>query len=107
LAGPSQPLAAVPESSRRPEGGASRHPFTRSRRRADHLAQGARGLRDKKKITPHSPRYACATHLIEAGVDLLKVQRILSHRCILTTVKYTHLINDLMNGFSIDWGTVR
>jgi len=73
---------------------------------------------DKKKISPHNLRHAYATHLIEAGVDLLEVQRILGHRSILTTAKYTHLttytgqnatqlINDLMNGFSIDWGNVK
>jgi len=56
--------------------------------------------------------------LIEAGVDLLEVQKILGHRSILTTAKYTHLtsstdhnaknlINDLMNGFSIQWGKVK
>lgn len=42
----------------------------------------------KKKITPHSLRHAYATHLIEAGVDLLEVQKILGHRSILTTAKY-------------------
>ena len=72
---------------------------------------------DKKKISTHSLRHSYATHLIEAGVDLLEVQKILGHRSILTTTKYTqltshiqqnanHLINDLMNGFSIDWGKV-
>jgi site-specific recombinase XerD len=51
-------------------------------------------------------------------VDLLEVQKILGHRSILTTAKYTHLtshtthnakqiINDLMKGFAIDWGTVK
>ena len=75
-------------------------------------------MRDKKKITPHSLRHSYATHLIEAGVDLLEVQKILGHRSILTTAKYTrltsstnqnarHLINELINGFSIDWGSVK
>ena len=75
-------------------------------------------MRDKSKITPHSLRHSYATHLIEAGVDLLEVQKILGHRSILTTAKYTHLtsstdhnatqaINELMNGFSIEWGKVK
>ena len=45
----------------------------------------------KKKITPHSLRHSYATHLIEAGVDLLQVQQILGHHSILTTANYTRL----------------
>nr|WP_305792965.1 hypothetical protein [Sedimenticola hydrogenitrophicus] len=56
--------------------------------------------------------------MIESGLDLLAVKQLLGHRSILTTAKYTHLtshttenadrlINQLMNGFSIDWGKVK
>ena len=75
-------------------------------------------MRLKKKITPHSLRHSYATHLIEAGIDLIEVQKYLGHHSILTTVRYTHLtdqtkhhaierINGLMNGFQIAWGRVK
>lgn len=70
-----------------------------------------------RKISTHSLRHGYATHLLEMGVDLREIQRILGHANVLTTARYAHLtelthsnaaerIAQMMQPFSFRWEDV-
>lgn len=49
-----------------------------------------------KRVTVHTFRHACATHMLQNGADIRYIQRLLGHRSLLSTTVYTHLeIRDL------------
>lgn len=43
------------------------------------------------QATPHSLRHSHATHLIDRGVDLLTVQRLMGHKNLKATLTYLHV----------------
>lgn len=68
----------------------------------------------ERKISTHSLRHSYATHLLESGVDLREIQRILGHADPQTTVRYAHLtevtqnnavqhIEQMMQAFTLRW----
>jgi len=66
-------------------------------------------LKIKKRVSVHTLRHSYATHLLEAGVNIRRIQQYLGHRSLNTTMIYLHLttqghrraygiINELMKG---------
>jgi integrase/recombinase XerD len=64
-------------------------------------------LKVQKRVSIHTLRHSYATHLLEAGVNIRRIQQYLGHRSLATTMIYLHLttqgheraygiINDLM-----------
>jgi integrase/recombinase XerD len=52
--------------------------------------------RIQKKVSFHSLRHSFATHLMESGVNVRRIQVLLGHRSVSTTERYTHVAGDYL-----------
>ena len=75
--------------------------------KAYKLALAKAGM--KKAATPHTMRHSWATGMLEAGVDLLTISKLLGHSSFVTTMIYLHVRRQHFDRSPspIDWLPVR
>lgn len=69
-------------------------------RRVFDPAVAAAGIR---RGTPHDMRHTAASWLVQAGVDLYRVQALLGHESYATTQRYAHLAPDAFEAVQAAW----
>jgi site-specific recombinase XerD len=68
----------------------TRRPLTAPAMRS-RLVKAARTAGVGRRVTPHMLRHTAATQLVDAGVDIRYIQRLLGHASLTTTEIYTHV----------------
>jgi len=80
--------------SRKSGNGVSKPMTTRQLRRLFHVALDAAGIR--KDVTLHGLRHSFATHLLENGTGIRKIQALLGHDKLDTTARYTRVATGMI-----------
>jgi integrase len=65
----------------------------KTRLNASNISRSLNLALEKAKMTDfhfHDLRHTCATRMVQAGVDLYKVQRLLGHKSPIMTQRYPH-----------------
>lgn len=62
---------------------------------------------DNKRVYTHLMRHTSATHMVEKGIDINLIQKLLGHSSVKTTTIYTHISHNLISKISSPLNEIR